>query len=100
MADIQRYPFVRHLRGAPTVHVRHQRGGRVVREGTGQSFWFRPLSAVISEITEAYIVGTPLVALCGYTWVPSQSPKGLPVCEMCKELAAIAFGQDAEKIGF
>ncbi len=53
-----------------------------------------------SKITEAYIAGTPLVALCGYTWVPSQSPKGLPVCEMCKELASMAFGEDAEKIGF
>lgn len=50
MADIQRYPFVRHLRGAPTVHVRHQRGGRLVREGTGLTFWFRPLSAVLSEV--------------------------------------------------
>ncbi len=50
MADIQRYPWVRHLRGAPTVHVRHQRRGRVVREGTGLAFWFRPLSAVLSEI--------------------------------------------------
>lgn len=50
MADIQRYPLVRHLRGAPTVHVRHQRRGRLVREGTGLSFWFRPLSAVLSEI--------------------------------------------------
>jgi regulator of protease activity HflC (stomatin/prohibitin superfamily) len=50
MADIQRYPVVRHLRGAPTVHIRHQRHGRVVREGTGLAFWFRPLSAVLSEI--------------------------------------------------
>ncbi|MEQ4209097.1 SPFH domain-containing protein [Actinopolymorpha sp. B17G11] len=50
MADIQRYPFVRHLRGAPTVHVRHQRRGRLVREGAGLAFWFRPLSAVLSEV--------------------------------------------------
>ena len=50
MADIQHYPFIRHLRGAPTVHVRHQRRGRLVREGTGLAFWFRPLSAVLSEI--------------------------------------------------
>jgi hypothetical protein len=53
-----------------------------------------------SKITEAYIAGTPLVALCGYTWVPSQSPKGLPVCQQCKELADLAFGGDAERIGF
>ncbi len=50
MADIQYYPFVRHLRGAPTVHLRHQRRGRLVHEGVGLAFWFRPLSAVLSEI--------------------------------------------------
>jgi regulator of protease activity HflC (stomatin/prohibitin superfamily) len=50
MADIQTYPLFRHLRGTPTTHIRLQRSGRVVREGTGLSFWFRPLSAVLSEI--------------------------------------------------
>ncbi|MDQ1614715.1 MAG: hypothetical protein QOJ60_654 [Actinomycetota bacterium] len=50
MADIQRYPLIRHLRGAPTVHVRHQHRGKLVREGTGLAFWFRPLSAVLSEV--------------------------------------------------
>lgn len=50
MADITRYPGLRHLRGAPTAHVRHLRRGRVVHDGTGQSFWFRPLSAVLSEV--------------------------------------------------
>ena len=53
-----------------------------------------------SKITEAYITGTPLVALCGYTWVPSQSPKGLPVCQACKEVANTLWGQQSEKIGF
>ena len=50
MVDIQRYPGVRHLRGAATAHVTYQRRGEVVREGTGQTFWFRPLSAVLSEV--------------------------------------------------
>jgi regulator of protease activity HflC (stomatin/prohibitin superfamily) len=50
MADISRYPFVRHLRGTPTTHVRHLRRGRVAREGVGLSFFFRPLSAVLSEV--------------------------------------------------
>ncbi|GAB2921395.1 SPFH domain-containing protein [Rhodococcus aerolatus] len=50
MADIAHYPFLRHLRGAPTVHVRHQRGGAVVHEGTGLSFWFSPRTAVLSEV--------------------------------------------------
>jgi len=50
MADIARYPLVRHLRGAPTVHVRHLRRGKVVHDGVGLSFWFRPLTAVLSEL--------------------------------------------------
>jgi regulator of protease activity HflC (stomatin/prohibitin superfamily) len=50
MADIKRYPGLRHLRGGPTTYVRHLRRGRVEHEGTGVSFWFRPLSAVISEL--------------------------------------------------
>ena len=49
MADIRTYPFVRHLRGAATSYIRHTRNERVVHEGVGQSFWFRPLSAVLSE---------------------------------------------------
>lgn len=50
MTDIQTYPFVRHLRGTPTGHIRHLRAGKLVHDGTGLSFWFRPLSAVLSEI--------------------------------------------------
>jgi regulator of protease activity HflC (stomatin/prohibitin superfamily) len=49
MADIRPYPFLRHLRGAPTTYVRHTRNGRIVHEGVGQSFWFHPASAVLSE---------------------------------------------------
>ncbi len=50
MADITRYPLVRHLRGTATVHVQHVRNGKIIHAGTGSSFWFRPLSAVLSEI--------------------------------------------------
>src|ERR1700691_681789 len=50
MADIKRYPMVRHLRGNPTMHVRHLRRGKAAHEGTGLSFFFRPLSAVLSEV--------------------------------------------------
>jgi regulator of protease activity HflC (stomatin/prohibitin superfamily) len=53
MADISRYPFVHHLRGTATVHVRHVRNGKVRHAGTGLSFWFRPLSAVLSEVPVA-----------------------------------------------
>jgi regulator of protease activity HflC (stomatin/prohibitin superfamily) len=50
MADITKYPFARHLRGSATLHVRHLKGGKAVHDGTGLSFWFRPLSAVLSEV--------------------------------------------------
>src|SRR3984957_4290856 len=50
MADIKSYPLTRHLRGNPTMHVRHLRRGKAVHEGPGLSFFFRPLSAVLSEV--------------------------------------------------
>lgn len=50
MAVITRYPFVRHLRVAPTAHIRALRRGRVVHEGAGLAFWFRPLAAAMSEV--------------------------------------------------
>jgi regulator of protease activity HflC (stomatin/prohibitin superfamily) len=50
MADITRRFFLRHLRGGPTTFVRHTVRGRVRHEGVGQSFWYRPLTAVLSEV--------------------------------------------------
>ncbi len=50
MADISTYPGLRHLRGAPTIHIRHVRKGKLIHEGTGLSFWFRPRTAVLSEV--------------------------------------------------
>lgn len=50
MADIARYPLVRHLRGSGTTHVEQIRNGRTIRAGVGASFWFRPLSAVLNEV--------------------------------------------------
>jgi regulator of protease activity HflC (stomatin/prohibitin superfamily) len=50
MADITRLPLLRHLRAGPTAYVRDQRNGRLVHEGVGLSFWFRPLAAAISEV--------------------------------------------------
>jgi hypothetical protein len=50
MADIARYPFLRHLRGTNTTHVQHVRNGKTIHFGIGAAFWFRPLSAVLSEV--------------------------------------------------
>ncbi|MFD8013689.1 SPFH domain-containing protein [Streptomyces sp. NPDC058955] len=50
MADITRRAGWRHLRSAPTAHIRHQKRGRLAHDGAGLSFWFRPLSAALSEV--------------------------------------------------
>ncbi len=50
MADITRYPFLHHLRAAPTAHIHALRRGHLVHSETGAAFWFRPLAAAISEI--------------------------------------------------
>jgi regulator of protease activity HflC (stomatin/prohibitin superfamily) len=50
MADISRYPFVRHLRAETSAHVLHYRRGRLKRSGRGLSFWFSPMSASIAEV--------------------------------------------------
>jgi hypothetical protein len=50
MADIRRFPFTRHLRSTPTNHIVHARRGKVVHNGAGIAFYFRPLNAAISEV--------------------------------------------------
>ena len=38
------------------------------------------------KLTEAMVMGTPVVALCGKVWVPSRAPEKFPVCPACKEI--------------
>jgi hypothetical protein len=38
------------------------------------------------KLTEATVMGTPVVALCGKVWVPSRAPEQFPVCPECKEI--------------
>jgi hypothetical protein len=38
------------------------------------------------KLTEAMVMGTPVVALCGKVWVPSRAPDKFPVCPECKEI--------------
>lgn len=39
-----------------------------------------------NKLTEAMVMGTPVVALCGKVWVPSRNPEKYPVCPECKEI--------------
>jgi hypothetical protein len=44
-----------------------------------------------SEVTEGYIMGTPVIALCGKIFVPSRDPLKLRVCPICKQIAEALF---------
>jgi hypothetical protein len=37
-------------------------------------------------ITEAYVMGNPIVALCGKIFIPSRDPERLPICVDCKNI--------------
>ena len=50
MADIKKYPFLRHLRAEPSAHVIRYRRGRQVTSGRGAAFFFRPLTTAVAEV--------------------------------------------------
>lgn len=37
-------------------------------------------------VTRARVMGLPVTALCGYTWVPHKRASNLPVCAECKAI--------------
>jgi len=44
-----------------------------------------------AAVTEAYVTGKPIIALCGAIFVPSRDPEKLPVCSICKEIMDALF---------
>ncbi len=42
------------------------------------------------KLTEALVMGTPVIALCGKVWVPSRDPKRYPICPECKRRYELA----------
>ena len=46
-----------------------------------------------AKLTEAMVMGTPVVALCGKVWVPSRDPERFPVCTGCIEAFEAALGR-------
>lgn len=42
--------------------------------------------AEAAKVTEAYVLGTPIVALCGKTFIPHRNPEKLRVCPPCKAI--------------
>jgi hypothetical protein len=53
-----------------------------------------------AKLTEAMVMGTPVVALCGKVWVPSRDPQRFPVCPQCKEIwDSLKDGDDGDGNG-
>lgn len=44
-----------------------------------------------ASVTEGYIMGTPVIALCGAVFVPSRNPEKLRICPICKEIMDALF---------
>jgi hypothetical protein len=39
-----------------------------------------------AKVTEGYIMGTPVIALCGIEFIPHRDPLKLKVCPICKQI--------------
>ena len=50
MAQITKYPFLRHLRADASSHIQQFRKGTRMRSGRGLSFWYVPTNTSLSEI--------------------------------------------------
>lgn len=52
-----------------------------------------------SAVTEAYITGEMVTALCGKRWVPTRDPERYPLCPTCKEILDAARAAKAARDG-
>jgi len=47
------------------------------------------------SVTEGYVFGTPVLAVCGKLFIPSRDPKKFPLCPICKKISeALFFSQE------
>lgn len=47
--------------------------------------------AEAASVTEGYVMGTPVQALCGKVFIPSKNPERLKLCKTCKEIVEALF---------
>lgn len=48
------------------------------------------------SVTEGYVLGTPVMAICGKVFVPSRDPEKFPICPVCKEIMDSLFLPNGE----
>jgi hypothetical protein len=63
----------------------HERLTHIVLEGFNQKD--DSFVATGNSVVEGMLNATPVVALCGKTWVPGRDPQRYPLCGTCKEIA-------------
>jgi hypothetical protein len=61
---------------------------KVTDEGSSKQFAHY---AEKNEVTESYVLGTPIVAICGKIFIPSRDPLKFPICPICKKIADSLF---------
>jgi hypothetical protein len=47
--------------------------------------------AEAAKVTESYVMGNPIEALCGKIFVPHRDPKKYPICPECREIMDALF---------
>jgi hypothetical protein len=40
-----------------------------------------------TSVTKGYILGTPVLALCGKLFIPSRDPEKFTICPICKDIS-------------
>lgn len=44
-----------------------------------------------AKVTEGYVMGIPVKAICGKTFIPSRDPLKYPICPACKSIVESLF---------
>lgn len=44
-----------------------------------------------NKVTEGYVMGTPVQALCGKVFIPHRDPLKYPICPKCKAIVDALF---------
>jgi hypothetical protein len=44
-----------------------------------------------ADVVKGYIMGTPVIALCGMVFIPSRNPEKLRVCPSCEKIKDALF---------
>ena len=65
-----------------------QENSQLVDEGSSNQFSHY---AEKNEVTEGYVLGTPVLAICGKIFIPSRDPLKFKLCPICKKLADALF---------